>query len=449
MFIMRKIIVCICGFLFLCIKCPAQEKWSLQQCIDYALQNNVSIKKAEFNSQLSELNLNTAKNSRLPSVSGSLGHTNYFGRGPSRDGTYQDNNQMSTSGSISGSMTIFNGMRIKHQIKSLAAGFEATLEDLQKAKNDVILNITAYYLQVLQYKELVRIAASQVELSRLQVNRSQLFVDNGKMLESELLESKASWAQDKLNLTQNNNNLSTALLELSQALNRKSSAGFDVAEPSGDELLKTALHSLRSYDTTLLFSRIDDRPEIRSASLNLQSSWHNLRIAQAARYPSVSLSGGYSNSYYYSFVTGYNNAAFRQQLKNNGSEYVGINLSVPIFNGLATRNQIRASRINIKLQEAVLDETKMALRKEIETALQNAENAYQKYLSAQESYKAASESFRYENEKMKVGRSTVLDYNNAKTKMEKSESDMIQAKYEVIFNCKILDFYAQERFANN
>ena len=158
-------------------------------------------------------------------------------------------------------MTIFNGMRIKHQIKSLAAGFEATLEDLQKAKNDVILNITAYYLQVLQYKELVRIAASQVELSRLQVNRSQLFVDNGKMLESELLESKASWAQDKLNLTQNNNNLSTALLELSQALNRKSSAGFDVAEPSGDELLKTALHSLRSYDTTLLFSRIDDRPE--------------------------------------------------------------------------------------------------------------------------------------------------------------------------------------------
>lgn len=231
-------------------------------------------------------------------------------------------------------MTIFNGMRIKHQIKSLAAGFEATLEDLQKAKNDVILNITAYYLQVLNTR-LVRIAASQVELSRLQVNRSQLFVDNGKMLESELLESKASWAQDKLNQTQNNNNLSMALLELSQALNRKSSAGFDVAEPSGDELLKTALHSLRSYDTTLLFSRIDDRPEIRSASLNLQSSWHNLRIAQAARYPSVSLSGGYSNSYYYSFVTGYNNAAFRQQLKNNGSEYVGINLSVPIFNGLA------------------------------------------------------------------------------------------------------------------
>lgn len=128
---------------------------------------------------------------------------------------------------------------------------------------------------------------------------------------------------------------------------------------------------------------------------------------------------------------------------------MGINLSVPIFNGLATRNQIRASRINIKLQEAVLDETKMALRKEIETALQNAENAYQKYLSAQESYKAASESFRYENEKMKVGRSTMLDYNNVKTKMEKSESDMVQAKYEVIFNCKILDFYAQERFANN
>lgn len=440
---MKRIIVYICGLFFLCVTCSAQEKWSLQQCIDYALQNNVTIKKAEFDSQQSELNLNTAQNSRLPSISGSLGHTNYFGRGPSRDGTYQDNNQMSTSGSISGSIMIFNGMRIKHQIKGLAASFEAALEDLKKAKNDVVLNITAYYLQALQYKEQVRMSINQVELSRMQVERSQLFVDNGKMLESELLESKALWAQDKLNLTQNNNNLSTALLELSQALNRKSSSGFDIIAPSSDELLEEALRSLQLYDTTFLFSQIDSRPEVRAASLNLQNSWHNLRVAQAARYPSVSLSGGYSNSLYYSFVTGYNNVAFRQQLKNNGSEYVGLSLSIPIFNSLATRNQIRTSRISIKIQELVLDETKMTLRKEIETALQNAENAYQKYLSAQESFKAASESFRYENEKMKVGKSTMLDYNNVKTKMEKSESDMIQAKYEVIFNCKILDFYTQ------
>ena len=446
---MRKIIVGLCGLSLLCMTCPAQEKWSLEQCIDYALQNNVSIRKAEFGSQLSGLNLNTAQNSRLPSVSGSLGYTNYFGRGPSRDGTYEDNNRMSASGSISGSMAIFNGMRVKHQIKSLAAGFKAALEDLQKAKNDVILNITAYYLQALQYKELVRIAASQADLSRLQVDRSRLLVDIGKMLESELLDSKALWAQDKLNLTQNNNDLSTALLELSQALNRKSAADFDVAEPSDDELLQDALRSLQSYDTAVLFARVDERPEIRSASLNLQSSRHNLRVAQAARYPAISLSGGYSNSYYYSFVTGYDNAVFRQQLKNNGSQYVGLNLSIPIFNGLATRNRIRASRIDIRIQELVLDETKMALRKEIETALQNAENAYQKYLSAQEACKAASESFRYENEKMKVGRSTMLDYNNAKTKMEKSESDRVRAKYEVIFNCKILDFYMQEKTVGN
>ena len=256
------------------------------------------------------------------------------------------------------------------------------------------------------------------------------------------MESKALWAKDKLNLTQCKNDLSSAILELSQALNRKSSAGFDIEEPQSEMLLVEALNNLHKCDTATLFSESDLRPEIRSAELQIQSSRHNLRIAQAARYPSISLSGGYSNSYYYSFITGYNNEAFRNQLKNNGNEYVGLNISVPIFNKLATRNQIRNAQINIRLQELNLDNTKMALRKEIETAYHNAETSYEKYLSARESFEVAQEAFYYENEKIAVGRSTLFDYNDAKTRMEKSESEMIQAKYEVIFNCKILDFYS-------
>ena len=438
---MKQTLILIFTFIITVQTCFTQKVWTLRQCIDYALENNIEIKQTELNGQLIENNLNTVKNSKLPDLSASLSHTNYFGRGPSRDGTYQDNNQMSSSANIAASLTIFNGMRIKHEIKSYTLNLQAALEDLEKAKNDVALNITAYYLKTLLCKELVRIAESQVEISRQQVERSQLLTENGKSLKSELMESKALWAKDKLNLTQCKNDLSSAILELSQALNRKSSAGFDIEEPQSEMVLVEALNSLHKCDTAVLFAESDHRPEIRSAKLQIQSSRHDLRIAQAARYPSVSLSGGYSNSYYYSFITGYNNAAFRNQLKNNGNEYIGLNISVPIFNKLATRNQIRNARINIKLQELNLENAKMALRKEIETAYHNAETSYEKYLSARESFEAAREAFHYENEKIAVGRSTLFDYNDAKTRMEKSESEMMQAKYEVIFNCKILDFY--------
>ena len=431
----------VCLLLFLSAELSAQEKWTLEQCIGYALEHNVDIKQAELSSQIKDISVNTARNSILPSVTSSLGHTNYFGRGPSRDGTYTDNSQMSSNLSLSAALTLFSGFRIKHDIKSKTFDFQASLKDLESTRDNVSLNITSLFLQVLLCRELVHIAENQVNLSRELVDRNELLVKTGKSLRSQLLESKSLLAKDRLTLIQRENELKSALLNLSQAINWKDTTRFDVFDPELDSL--SIYSPISNQDVTRVYEyALKNRSNIKAEKLRLQSSMYNLSVAKSARYPQVSLSGGYSNSYYYSFVTGYNNVDFVTQLKNNGNEYIGINISIPIFNRLSTRNQIRTAQTSLRMQELVLDNIRNSLRKEIEQACQNADAALQKYLTAIESWNAATETFRYTAELSKTGRATVYDYNNAKTDMERSESEMVQSKYELIFSRKILDFYA-------
>ena len=421
-----------------------EQSWTLQQCIDYAIENNITVQQMRISSENKEINLNTAQNSRLPSVSASLGQSVYFGRGPSRDGTYTDNNQTSTSMGVSANLPLFQGMRIKHEIAGRTADFQASLEDFSRAREDVSLNVTSIYLQVLLNKELVKVAENQVALSSEQVRRSELLVQSGKSPESELFESRAVLAKDEMNLTQNKNTLMLSLLDLRQALNIETDNGFDIKDPNiGAETIED-MGGLKNPDAVYDYA-VENRPRILAEKLRLQSSEKDLLIAKSARYPSISLSGGYSNSYYYSFVSGYNNKLFFEQLKNNGNEYVGLNINIPIFNRLATRNSIRTAQNNIRIQELAVTEAQQVLKKEIEQSYYNATAAFEKYRSAVKSLEAARLAFRYEEDKADVGRSTIFDYNDAKTRMEKSESDMAQAKYEFIFRQKILNFYAGEK----
>ena len=286
----------VCLLLFLSAELSAQEKWTLEQCIGYALEHNVDIKQAELSSQIKDISVNTARNSILPSVTSSLGHTNYFGRGPSRDGTYTDNSQMSSNLSLSAALTLFSGFRIKHDIKSKTFDFQASLKDLESTRDNVSLNITSLFLQVLLCRELVQIAENQVNLSRELVDRNELLVKTGKSLRSQLLESKSLLAKDRLTLIQRENELKSALLNLSQAINWKDTTRFDVFDPELDSL--SIYSPISNQDVTRVYEyALKNRPNIEAEKLRLQSSMYNLSVAKSARYPQISLSGGYSNSY--------------------------------------------------------------------------------------------------------------------------------------------------------
>lgn len=409
--------------------------WSLDDCIGYALHNNISVQQRALQVEQNEVELSTAKYSRLPDLSASIGGDASFGRVLQSDNTYTDNNQTSGSLNVSTSIPVFQGLRINRQIKGGKLDLAAAIQDLERAREDVSINVMTLYLQVLYSRELAEVSERQLELSTQQAVRSRELVAAGKQPESARYESEALQANDELNLTQARNDLRLALLNLSQALNRENAAGFDIVAPELDSLTLASLHDLGTADEVYAYAA-ENRPHIKAERLRLESSENSVLIAKSSLYPSISLSGGYGTGVYSA-----DSDKFWAQMRHNSREYVGLSMNIPIFNRRATRNNIRSAKLSARNQQLTLTDAEQSLRKEIEQAWYNADAAYSKYRSADAALASAKVAFAYEQQKADAGRSTVFDFNDAKTRMEKAESELVQAKYEFVFRSKILDFY--------
>lgn len=412
--------------------------WTLAECIARAQQNNTQVQQRQLQVERSDIELSTACYSRLPDLNASIGGDASFGRALTSDNTYRNNNQTSGSLNVSASMPLFQGMRINHQIKAGKLDLAAAIEDLERIREDVAINVMTLYLQVLYSKEMVGVAERQLELSTQQALRSRELAAAGKQPESAVYESEALAANDRMTLTQSRNDLQLALLDLSQALNRESAAGFDIVEPVLDSVALETLHHLGNPDAVYAYAA-ENRPHIRAEKLRLESSEHAVDVARSALYPTLSLSGGYGTGVYSA-----DDSKFWAQMRHNSREYVGLSLGIPIFNRRATRNNIRTARIAVRSQQLAVTEAERALRKEIEQAWYNADAAYAKYRAADAAFASAEVAFSYEQAKAEAGRSTVFDFNDAKTRMEKAAAEAVQAKYEFVFRSKILDFYRGE-----
>jgi len=409
--------------------------WTLDDCIGFAQRNNLDVQRRSLQVEKSDVELSTAKYSRLPDLNASVGADASFGRVLSSDNTYQTKNQTSGSLNVSASVPLFQGMRINHQVKAGKLDLAAAVEDLERAREDVAIHVMTLYLEVLYNKEMVGVAERQLTLSTQQAERSRALAAAGKQPESTVYESDALVASNRMTLTQARNDLQLALLNLSQALNRESAAGFDIVDPALDSVALAALHRLGSADDVYAYAA-ENRPHIRAERLRLESSEHSAAIARSALYPSLSLSGGYGTGVYSA-----DQDKFWTQMRHNSREYVGVSLNVPIFNRRATRNGIRTAQIAVRSQQLAVTEAERELRKLIEQAWYNADASYAKYRSADAAAASARIAFAYEERKAEAGRSTVFDFNDAKTRMEKAEADAVQAKYEFVFRSKILDFY--------
>lgn len=409
--------------------------WTLDDCIGFAQRNNLDVQRRSLQVEKSDVELSTAKYSRLPDLNASVGADASFGRVLSSDNTYQTKNQTSGSLNVSASVPLFQGMRINHQVKAGKLDLAAAVEDLERAREDVAIHVMTLYLEVLYNKEMVGVAERQLTLSTQQAERSRALAAAGKQPESTVYESDALVASNRMTLTQARNDLQLALLNLSQALNRESAAGFDIVDPALDSVALAALHRLGSADDVYAYAA-ENRPHIRAERLRLESSEHSAAIARSALYPSLSLSGGYGTGVYSA-----DQDKFWTQMRHNSREYVGVSLNVPIFNRRVTRNGIRTAQIAVRSQQLAVTEAERELRKLIEQAWYNADASYAKYRSADAAAASARIAFAYEERKAEAGRSTVFDFNDAKTRMEKAEADAVQAKYEFVFRSKILDFY--------
>ena len=412
-------------------------QWTLERCIEYANKHSISNQQQALSVEDRELALNTAKNSRLPSLSASVGANSYFGRGPSRDGTYKDEASVSGNLGLSTNIPIYQGGRIKHQVAESKLNLEAAMYDLNTSRENITLNVTALYLQVLFKMEIIDVAESNLELSRKYLVRSRGMFDGGKSPESAIYESEALVAKDELSLTLANNDLQLAVIELSQAMNFPRHYDFDMEVPKMDSV---AMVSLMDPDE-IYNCAMESRPNIKAEEIRLESRIRAVRGAKASLFPTISFSAGYGTNVYHSYATGAFNDNLWNQIRNNGNEHLGISINVPIFNRRATRNSIKSAQLSVQSQELVVLEQSQQLRKDVERAYFSANAAYSRYISAEKAYESAQVAFDYEEQRSQAGRSTIFDFDDARTRMEGANSEVVQSKYDYIFRTKMLVFY--------
>ncbi|MBO4718910.1 MAG: TolC family protein [Prevotella sp.] len=417
------------------------RQWSLRECCDYAVENNISIKQQQNQCRQQEIQLSTAKNSRLPDVSGSVGQNFSFGRGLTAENTYSNTNTSSTSFNLGASVPLFTGFQIPNQIKLNQLNLEAATADLEKAKNDIRMQVAQAYVQILYDMEISDVARRQIAIDSAQVARMQAFVDNGKASEAELSQHRATLAGSRLTATQADNNTRLAILNLTQLLELPSPDGFAIVRPDISELSGiSGLSEASGLTPDMIYAdALGVKPEILSQQLRLKGTDHNIKIAQAGYYPTLSLSGGLGTNYY--TTSGFKSDAFGTQLKNNFSQYIGVNLSVPIFNRFQTRNSIRTAKIEQENQQLALDNTKKTLYKDIQQVYYNALNAQSKEKSSKEALQSSKDAFTLMQAKYENGKATITEFNESKNNYLKAESDLVQARYENLYQQALIEFY--------
>jgi outer membrane protein len=420
----------------------AQVPWSLERCIDYAVSHNITIEQYRLRTEQQTIQLQTSKASRLPDLNASAGENFSFGRGLTADNTYTNTNTSSTSFSVGTSVPIFTGFQIPNQIALNKLNLEAATQDLEKAKNDIRTQVAQEYVQALYNMEILDVARRQVSIDSAQVARLQALLDAGRSSRAELSQQQATLAQSHLTVTQAENNLQLALLSLSQLLELDSPEGFTIVRPSADQLPSFAGEGTASSPDDIFSAALTTRPEIQADQLRLRGADHSIKIAQAGLYPTLSFSAGLGTNYY--TTSGFKADGFGTQLKNNFSQYLGFNLSIPIFNRFQTRNSIRSARLDRVNQQLQLDQTKKTLYKEIQQAWYNTVAAQAKLRSSDEARRASQDAFELVQAKYEQGRATITEFNEAKNNYLKTESDLTQARYEYLYQQALLQFYRGE-----
>ena len=368
---MRPIIITL--FLTISLAGMAQQ-YTLEECINIALQNNRTIKQQELNRAQREIAYSRARSDLLPNLNAQAGQNFTFGRSIGIDNTYQNTNSTQTSLGIGADITLFDGLRMKHNIDAKRADLSAAEADVEKFKDEIEMSVATAFLQVLLQKELLEIAHEQIALTNENIRRRNELIKSGKMAQGEIYELEAQHAREEQNRVQTESNLKLALLDLAQIMELDDFSRLDVSAPPVEQIIndELLLSPTDVYQQALLV-----RPEIRASEYRVQSSEKEVLMAKSQRYPSLSFGANFGTGYYK--MSGRPNDPFGSQLRNNMSNSLGFSLRIPIFNRFQTRDNIRSAQIAVENNRIEMDKVKIELRKRIEQAFHNAVGAQSKW----------------------------------------------------------------------
>ncbi len=449
----RNIVTTVLLTIFISISGFAQDKkWSLEECVNYALENNISIKQTALDTDLADQDLISAKGNFLPNVNASASQDWNFGSFIGQDGNRVSIDSRGNSFGLNTGVTLFNGFRNTSIYKQAQLGIESSELQLSILKDNISVNVVNQYLNILLNKENLKVAEEQVAITEKQVIQVSELVDSGVRPRADLFEVEAQLASDRERLTNVQNSLDLAILGLTQLL-QISNEGFDVEdiELSLPEVLVKHKSSNEIYDYAL-----QNRPEIKKAELDIENSILAIDIAKSAYYPTLSFGAGLGTSYQHfqgqedlRVVIDPNDPTnislvengFWQQLEDNLGYNLGFRLDIPIFNRMQTKVSVDKAKINKERIAYSLDQAKQDLRSTIEQAYTDAKAAFKQFEASQVSLNAQKEAFKNAQESYNSGVMNSFEFEQVRNRLVNAEANLINAKYNFVFTTKVLDFY--------
>lgn len=476
--IMKKLVLTIIVF-NLCFSLSAQTKeWTLKECVEYALQNNISVKQSELDVELSALDKKDAFGNFLPSLNGSA--SNAWNTGLTQNitsGLLENQTSRNSSYSLTAGITLFRGLQNQRtyqraQLSKLSADY-----GLLKMKDDISLFVANSFLQVLNNKANLEVLTSQNEVTVQQIERTQELVDAGVLPRGDLLEIRAADATEKQNIAIAENAVEISLISLAQLLLIKDYESFDVRD-EGYEIIDQGM-TLKDV-SEIIASAQENRSEVKIAEANYDIAKKDLQIARSSYFPTLSAFINYNtresdrssgiqavidndNPFVLSsdpigVVDGTGNSVygfepnilelkeldplpFNEQLYLNDGISYGFQLNVPILNGFSTRNNVQRRKINIKRQEYLLEQAKLDLESTVYQAYVDAKGSYKSYEAAQTALESQELAYQYAKDRYDVGLTNAFDFSQSKTRYDNSKIEANRAKYDYIFKLKVLELY--------
>ncbi|HEY9082599.1 MAG TPA: TolC family protein [Vicingaceae bacterium] len=410
--------------------------WTLKECVDYALENNISIKQSELDKLNQYQDVKNARGNFLPNLNASASQSFNFGSSIDATGSRVSADYRSNNYSLNSNLVLFDGFSNIHTLNQAQINVAVQEANITKMKNDISLNVVNAYLQVLFAKEQIKIAQFQVDISIKEVERITNLVDAGLAPKGDLLNIKATLGSDEQTLIDAQNNFDMATLRLAQLLQLPEGT-ITIEEIE----LKDPNNSIIANESTVIYEKAAiSFPEIKAAELTIESAEKGVKISKANYLPSLSFN--YSLSTVYQHRQGYVDFfPHNEQLDNNLGHFLGLSLNIPIFNRFQFRTSVTRAEINMERAKNNLESEKLRLRESVQIAYTDAKSASKSFEASKKSVEAQNEAFKYAQERFQVGNMNAFDFNQTKNRLFTAESQLLRSKYDYTFKLKVLEFY--------
>ncbi|WP_303318641.1 TolC family protein [Flavivirga abyssicola] len=443
----RHMKLCLTGcMLFFVFSSFAQDKkWTLQECVNHALEHNIQVQQTENSLLINEQDILAAKGDFLPSVSGSMGQRMSIGSGFDPVSNERINNQTTHSFNynLSVSQNVFNGFRTLNLYKQSRLNQEITNLELARIKDDISLNVVNAYLNVLFNKENLQTAQAQNEFSKKQLQQVKELVDAGVQPRANIFDAEATLSRDSQQVTIAENNFNLSLLTLSQLLQVPFN-GFNVeiinVNTPSEALLYNDISPILNY-------ALENRNEIKIAKKNIENAELDTEISKSGYLPSVNFGYGFGSVWSESKNDFIKQAYFRELDLNKGHNF-NLNINIPIFSRFQNKTAVAKAKIREANNKLGLDQAKLDLESNIQRAYTDAQAALKAYIAAKRSLESQELAFGNSKERYDIGSMTSFDLEQARVQLINSQSSLINAKYDFVFKTKVLDFYMGKSLTN-